>query len=479
MDLVRTIIDNFSFLATLYAANFLLALVCAAREIMNSRTSQGTIAWLVSLLLLPFPTTFIYLVFGWKYFDDYVESQVETGRSWRLSKTEDMRIVDRATSDDWPVLRRVAEIPFLYGNAANLLIDGEETFSSILDGIARAKQYVLVQFYIIRDDDLGRRLADALIERAQAGVKVFVLYDDAGSSRLPRAYRERLRENGIEIYGFNHRHPLLRLYGLTRINYRNHRKNVVIDGLEAWVGGHNVGDEYLGKDPKFGRWRDTHVHVRGPAALACTLMFREDWHWATDQDLEIAYPSDIPTPGDQTVLVMPTGPADKLEDCAIAFTEVISRARNRLWIVSPYFVPGIEIQTALYAAALRGVDVRIMLPQKPDHLTVWLASYAHADQMVAHGIKIHRYAQGFLHQKVILVDDQIAGVGTVNFDYRSFNINFEATLWFTHKDMIARIENMLQVDFAASYITTERNLQRRSFPFRLACQAARLFSPIL
>ncbi|RDE08497.1 cardiolipin synthase [Pelagibacterium lacus] len=479
MDLLRAIIDNFSFLAMLYAANYILAFVCIVREIMNSRTSQGTIAWLLSLLILPFPTTIVYLIFGWKYFDDYAETQTQSGRNWRLARSEDMRIVDRATGDDWPVLRKVAELPFLYGNAATLLIDGEETFASIFDGIARARNYILVQFYIVRDDDLGRRFADALIARARDGVKIFFLYDDAGSTGLPRRYRQRLRDHGIEVYGFNHRHPLLRLYGLTRINYRNHRKNVVIDGLEAWVGGHNIGDEYLGKDPKLGRWRDTHVHVSGPAALACALMFREDWHWSTGNELPIRYPTDIPTPGDQPVLVMPTGPADTLEDCAIAFTEVISQARERLWIVSPYFVPGIEIQTALYAASLRGVDVRILLPRKPDHMLVWLASYAHADQMVAHGIKVHRYSDGFLHQKVILCDDRIAGVGTVNFDYRSFNINFEATLWFTHKAMIGNIERMLETDFEASYLTTERNLERRSFFFRLLCQGARLFSPIL
>ncbi|WP_417581335.1 cardiolipin synthase [Pelagibacterium sp.] len=479
MDLVRAIADNFSFLATLYLANYALALVCAVREIMNSRTSQGTIAWLLSLLILPFPTTLIYLLFGWKLFDDYAASRIDSGRSWRLARSDDLRIVDKRTCEDWPVLQRVAELPFLYGNAASLLIDGEDTFASIMDGISRAQDYVLIQFYIIRDDDLGRRLADALIERASAGVKVYVLYDDAGSHALPRSYKKRLEDHGVRIYSFNHRHPFLRWYGLTRINYRNHRKNVVVDGVESWVGGHNVGDEYLGKDPKLGRWRDTHVHVTGPAALACALMFREDWLWATGEELPARYPSTIPTPGNQPILLMPTGPADTLEDCAIAFTEVIARARKRLWIVSPYFVPGIEIQTALYAASLRGVDVRILLPRKPDHMIVWLASYAHADQMVSHGIKVHRYEKGFLHQKVILCDDQIAGVGTVNFDYRSFNINFEATLWFTDSDMIANVAAMLDTDFADSYLTTQQNLKRRSYPFRLLCQGARLFSPIL
>ncbi len=479
MDVSRAFLDNFSVIATLYIANYLLAFVCAAREIMNSRTSQGSIAWLISLAVLPFPTTFIYLVFGWKLFDDYAEAQTHSGRAWRMAHSEDIRIVDHATGNDWPVLTRVAELPFLYGNAATLLIDGEETFASIIDGISRAQDYVLAQFYIIRDDALGQRFADALIERAQAGVQVCLLYDDAGSHALPRSYRNRLRDNGVLIYSFNHRHRLLRLYGLTRINYRNHRKNVVIDGREAWVGGLNVGDEYMGLSEKFGRWRDTHVKVEGPAALACSLMFREDWHWATGQDLPAAYPTDIPTPGDNPVLVMPTGPADKLEDCAIAFTEVISRARKRLWIVSPYFVPGIEVQTALFAASLRGVDVRILLPEKADHTIVWLASYAHADQMVSHGIKVYRYEGGFLHQKVILCDDEIAGIGTVNFDYRSFNINFEVTLWFTGAEIISHVEKMLEIDFEASRLTTTKNLARRSFPFRLACQGARLLSPVL
>jgi cardiolipin synthase len=144
VDLIRLIADNFSFWATLYVANYVLAFVCAAREIMNSRTSQGSIAWLLSLLILPFPTTIVYLVFGWKFFDDYAESQVHSGRSWRLARSEDLRIVDRGTSDDWPVLRKVAELPFLYGNAANLLVDGEDTFASIFDGIARAREYILV-----------------------------------------------------------------------------------------------------------------------------------------------------------------------------------------------------------------------------------------------------------------------------------------------------------------------------------------------
>jgi cardiolipin synthase len=331
----------------------------------------------------------------------------------------------------------------------------------------------------VRDDALGKILADKLIARAAAGISVYLLYDDVGSAGLPHTYVERLQAGGVKVSAFNHRHPFLRFYGPTRINYRNHRKIVVADGEEAWVGGHNVGVEYLGQDPKFGRWRDTQVRVRGPIALACALVFREDWQWATGVELPADFPDAVPTPGDQPVLAMPTGPADRLEDCAIAFTDVISKAKKRIWIVSPYFVPDLDVRTALYAAVLRGVEVRVLLPHKPDHFLVWHASNAHANAMISHDVAVYRYQDGFLHEKVILVDDLIAGVGTVNFDNRSFAINFELTLWFTGQQMIADVEAMLTADFASARRTTQAEVAAIPFYKRFVGQAAKLLSPVL
>jgi cardiolipin synthase len=269
------------------------------------------------------------------------------------------------------------------------------------------------------------------------------------------------------------------LFGPTRINYRNHRKVMVVDGKEAWIGGLNVGNEYVGKSKTFGHWRDTHVHFEGPAVLAATLCFREDWEWATGNDLTLPPAPKIEKKGEQSMLLMPTGPADKLESCAIAFADVIARAEKRLWIVSPYFVPDVDMQTALYAAAMRGVDVRILIPKIPDHRLVWLASIAHSYRMISHDVHIHRYTNGFLHEKVILVDDKIAGVGTVNFDNRSFRINFEITLWFTGKKMIKDVEKMLVADFADSKEVTLGQRRKQPLGMRFLSQAARLFSPIL
>jgi len=478
-DILQAILQDFHIVAAIMGLIYLLAFVCAVREIMNSRTSQGSIAWLLSLALLPFPTAFLYLIFGWKFFDDYATDRIRNGRAARPLRAKDLTLIDQETSAQWPVQVKVSEVPFLSGNSVEVLIDGTATFDSIFEGIARAKTYLLVQFYIVRDDRLGDELAERLIERANAGVKVYLLYDDVGSTGMPKKFRVRLREAGVKVAGFNQRHKFFRVYGPTRINYRNHRKIVVVDGEVAWVGGHNVGVEYLGEDKKFGHWRDTHVKVQGPAALGCALLFREDWAWATGETLPSTPPETVDTPGDQSVLVMGSGPADKLEECAIAFTDVIAQARERIWIVSPYFVPDTDVRTALYGAALRGVDVRIMLPEQPDHKIVWLASIAHADAMVEHGIGVFRYTEGFLHQKVVLMDDRITSIGSANFDNRSFAINFEITLWFTAQQTLDAVETMLLDDFKKCRLVDVQEVKSRSLPWRFITQAARLLSPLL
>jgi len=477
--MLDVIANNLGLLAGLLFVVYATAVICAIREIMNSRTAQGSIAWLLSLFFIPYVTVPLYFIFGWRAFSDYTRVQMSLGRSERNRRADELRLTDQEGTRGWPVLSRVASVPFMAGNRCDLLIDGEETFASIEEGIRNARQTIFFQFFTVADDDLGNRMADALIGRANAGVAVYFLYDDLGSRGISWAYLNRLKKAGIKVSGFNERHKYLRLLGPMRLNYRNHRKIVVADYQHAWVGGHNVADQYLGRSKRFGHWRDTHVKVSGPAAIACAISFVEDWLWANGEEIQLPQATEIPKPGDESVLVMPTGPADDLEECSIAFAEAAARARKRLWIATPYFVPSVDIQTALYAAAMRGVDVRILLPEKPDHMTVWLASHAHADTMVARGVKVYRYTQGFLHQKITLVDDDLTSIGTVNFDNRSFRINFEVTLWFTHERMIAKVAAMLEEDFRHARKTGEHELENRSYAFRVLAQGAQLLSPIL
>nr|WP_208988891.1 cardiolipin synthase [Labrenzia sp. VG12] len=471
--------NNLGLVAAFVAALYVTAGICAVREVMNSRTSQGSAAWLLSLFFLPYVTVPLYFVFGWRSFSDYAKIQATLGRSERARRADELGLTDHEETRDWPVLSRVAGVPFLAGNKASLLIDGEATFGAIKDAIARAKTVIFFQFFAIHDDALGREMAAALIERAKTGVEVYFLYDDVGSHALSREFIHRLKDAGVRVCGFNENHKFLRLLGPMRLNYRNHRKLVVVDHVEAFVGGHNVADQYVGRNKWFGHWRDTHVRVEGPAAVACALSFVEDWLWASGNQIELPQVTEIPMPGDESVLVMPTGPADKLEECALAFVEAAAQAKRRLWITTPYLVPSLDVQTALCAAAMRGVDVRILLPEKRDHWTVWLASHAYEDTFVQRGVKVYRYTDGFLHSKVTLMDDNLVSIGTVNFDNRSFQINFELTLWFTHERMIRNVETMLTTDFQNARLTWPDAFQSRSYVFRVLAQGARLLSPIL
>ncbi|MEP3047370.1 MAG: cardiolipin synthase [Roseibium sp.] len=471
--------NNLGLVAAFVAGLYILAAICSIREVMNSRTSQGSVAWLLSLFFLPYAAVPLYFIFGWRSFSDYAKIQATLGRRERARRADELGLTDFEETRDWPVLSRVAGVPFLAGNSSELLIDGDATFAAIKSGIARAKKTILFQFFAIHDDELGREMAEALIKRAKEGITVYFLYDDVGSHSLPGSYLSKLSDAGVKVCGFNENHRFLKIMGPMRLNYRNHRKLVVIDFREAFVGGHNVADQYVGRDPKFGHWRDTHVRIAGPAAIACSLSFVEDWLWASDELITLPPLTEIPLPGDEPVLVMPTGPADKLEECAIAFVETAAQAKERFWIATPYLVPSLDVQTALCAAAMRGVDVRILMPKKRDHWTVWLASHAYEDTLVQRGVKVYRYTDGFMHQKVTLMDDELVSIGTVNFDNRSFQINFEMTLWFTHERMISNVARMLETDFKNSKLTWPDAFQSRSYVFQVLAHGARLLSPIL
>jgi cardiolipin synthase len=309
--------------------------------------------------------------------------------------------------------------------------------------------------------------------KAQAGVRVYFLYDDVGCHGLPAAYLEDLRKSGAETRSFNARRS-----NRFQINFRNHRKITIADGRVAFIGGLNAGDEYMGRSQKFGPWRDTHARIEGPAVQCVQLAFLEDWYWAARMVPDLDW---IPSPsprGDQRVLVLPTSPADELDTCDLFFTHSIHAAQERIWITSPYFVPDDSIVDALQLASLRGVDVRIMLPLKPDHILVYLSSFSYYADMAKAGVKLFRYEPGFMHQKVILLDDEVAAVGTANLDNRSFRLNFELTVLVADQRFVAEVERMLEADFARCRAVDLDELRRRPLWFRIAVAVARLLSPV-
>ncbi len=468
-------------IAGIIAACHFLGLISATHAVMSTRTSQGTIAWLACLMLCPYVAVPAYWILGRSRFRGYVSAR-RTGsqqlnavahRALELAKQH--LVPEIARSEAGHAAERLAGIPFLHGNRVDLLVDGEATFESILTGIDAARSYVLFQFFIVHNDQIGREVQRRLIGRAKAGIKVFFLYDEVGSHDLPRAYIDTLRSAGVAVYDFHTRKGPRNRF---QLNFRNHRKIVVVDGQVAWIGGHNVGDEYLGREPKFGHWRDTHVRITGPAALAAQLSFLEDWHWATNTTLELDWTPKPSEGHDLPVLIVPSGPADELETAALMFTHALNSATRRIWIASPYFVPDESVMKALQLAGLRGVDVRILIPDMPDHLLVYLAAFSYFDEASRTGVKFHRYTDGFLHQKVMLVDDSVATVGTANFDNRSFRLNFEITAVVVDAHFAAQVQQMLERDFSRSRKMTSADFDQRSWWFKFAVRLARLTSPI-
>lgn len=460
----------------------LLGVVSAVRAIMDARTPQGAIAWALALIAFPYLALPLFWVFGKRKFVGYViERRDSLSEANPIAQQVHKALVERGLLVETDHARqlpfeRLAKLPFTTGNDADLLIDGDATFASIFAGIENARDYVLVQFYIFRDDEIGRAFQERLLERVRNGVRVYLLYDEIGSHDLPRSSLKRMRAGGIEVRSF---HTARGRANRFQINFRNHRKIVVVDGRHAWVGGLNVGDEYLGRDKKFGDWRDTHLHVEGPVVQAVQVAFLEDWHWAADDFPALNWdPQPAASGARRAILALPSGPADDLETCTLFFVAAINAATSRLWIASPYFVPDEQFITAVQLAALRGVEVRIIVPKKSDNMLVGFSIWSYLGDLEKVGVRFYQYTRGFMHQKVTLIDDEYCTVGTANFDNRSFRLNFEITMGIADRDLASKVRAMLEADFGNAERITAADLNARSFAFRFAARAARLTSPV-
>lgn len=466
------------FLLLCHIAGFLTSI----KAIMEVRTSQGAVAWAVSLNTFPYVAVPAYWIFGSSKFNGYVTARrtdlAEAGPVAKefVAKLAKQNLIVQPDRDRAFLVEKLAKLPFTAGNDAELLVDGDATFQSIFDGIARAKDYVLVQFYIIHDDGVGRELKAKLLERAKAGVRCHLLFDEIGSDLTP-AYIEELKAAGVVVFPFNTRQGDANRF---QLNFRNHRKIVIVDGREAWVGGLNVGDEYKGLNAKIGYWRDTHLRLEGPVVQCVQMSFVEDWHWASGVLPERLNwePQAAASGASRNILSMPSGPADPLESCTLFFLNAINMSKKRLWIASPYFVPDEQFISALQLAALRGVDVRIIIPEKADNPLVQLSAWSYLEDLEEVGIKVYRYTKGFMHHKVVLVDDEYCTVGTANFDNRSFRLNFEITMAFADQDFTQQVAAMLEHDMTGARQVRPGELNEHGFWFRFAVRASRLTAPV-
>lgn len=451
--------------------------VCVWRALATARTPQGSVAWVIFLLSAPWFAVPAYAIFGAHKLRSYTRTrQHSRALTSGLKETARYCPPSPAAEERLGVFERIVGLPALGGNSATLLIDGEATFAAIFEAINAARHSVCVQFYTIVDDETGRALADRLVAAAERGVAVRLLFDGVGSYGLSRSYRSRLASAGVRIIDPRAaRGPTARW----NINFRNHRKTVLVDGTVGFVGGHNVSNTYVGRNPRFGHWRDTHLSLRGPVVAQLQLIFAEDWHWGTGELLtdELNWDPGLHEDGMSAVL-LPTGPADATDAGAQTFFAAITGARRRLWIASPYFVPDASILSALSNAALNGVDVRVILTGKIDHYLPWLAAHAFFDDIQTDGVRIFHYQAGFMHQKVLLCDDDLAIVGTANCDIRSFRLNFETMVAVSDGDFVAEVDRMLATDLEQCR-RHDTLLSQEPIPIRVGAKVARLLAPVL
>lgn len=466
-------------LKILIIISYILGIICAALAILRSRTPQGATAWVMSLLSFPFITVPVYILMGKNKFDGYgtkrrildkkVQKQFEDLNAIKteyLPHVDEMKVITNLVSPR-------NQPGFTKKNSIKLLIDAYEAFPEMLRALENAKEYIIFQFYVVRGDDTGRMFFDVLIRKARAGVKVTFMNDAIGVN-IPKDIMSEMLEAGVHVGTFNQSAKK----GKLQINFRNHRKIIVVDGEVAFLGGLNIGDEYRGLKKRFGPWRDTAVKIEGPSVIAAQLAAAKDWYCIHEKPINASW-NIKPSDSNATVMVLHSGPADEKHTCLLSFIALINSSTEKLWIANPYYVPPESLMDAILLASLRGVDVRILLPSYSDARFVMLASRIYQKKLLQHGIRVYRYTEGFLHQKVMLIDEQFAVVGSANLDCRSMFINFEVSVIANDAGFIDDCYRMLEKDFAISREIDFREFQEASLAEKIATRGANLLAPVL
>ncbi len=450
------------FKALLHLTGFFLGI----SALFQSRTPQGAMAWLISLIAFPYVSIPLFVAFGKKkYFDGAIKKRSKFPLREKLIHPKNLL-------GDFTNFLKHTGSGFTGNNTINLLVDGEEIYGAMLDEIDKANDYIILQVYIFRTDETGKRFAEALKKRAQAGVKVYVLYEKV-LIKMSNAVLKDMQTSGIKIGLFK---PFQR--NKWHLNFRNHRKILIVDGRVGFFGGLNIGDDYVGKYPQIGPWRDTNVKISGPALIPAQRTFANDWHSSQGYTCDIEWKI-IPSDGKSNVLIFSSGPVEEKPLCLLHHIALISMSNKRLWIANPYIVPPQSLMDVLALAALRGVDVRLLVPQKNDNWLITAVNQIYYEKLTDFGVKIFRYHAGFLHHKVMLIDDLMGIVGSANFDYRSMYINFEITTVSSDYPFVMELEEMFLKDFQQSFQIQKDEFTKISLPVKIFQRGVNLLAPVL
>ena len=475
--------------------------VAALLVAFERRRPTATLSWVLAILLMPGVGLVLYLVVGRRRVDRRRRRAASvTARVSDLINEQGVRlgsagVTDPRTEAMWRLGERLSETPVSSGNRVELIEDAEQTYARMLAAVDMASDHVHVQFYIYRDDTVGRVLRDRLAQKAREGLQVRVLVDAVGSAQLDDRFWDPLVDAGGEAAEFG---PLWG--GLDRfvrggaVDLRNHRKLIVIDGREGFLGGMNVGREYWRGEPTLGAWRDAHMRIEGPAVLGMQESFVRDWLSSTGKlcSLPQFFPMPMAMPmaaGSATseqsestgavVQIVAAGPDQEFPALGPLYLQAIASARERVWITTPYFVPTEPIEQCIATAALRGVDVRLLVPARADSRIVGWASRSWFPSLVRAGVRIWTYEAGFIHAKTLLVDRWLAVVGSANLDSRSFHLNYEINAFVYDAEFSETLERRFEGDLESSAELPADQVLKPGVGRRLLLGAARLLSPLL
>lgn len=467
--------------------NFLLSIVIVFFQRKDPRSAW---AWLLLLNVLPGVGFLLYLLAG---------TDLYKRKMFRIKEIED-QVSEAVRQQEYSVRSREMERanPDLKGfsdlvyynldsggsvltddNEVKIFTDGNDKFDALIEDIRQAKRHVFLQYYIIKDDVLFAGIRDVLEQKVAEGVEVKILYDAMGCRSTTRKYWKELEKTGVRTAVF---FPAFFGRMQLRVNYRNHRKIAVIDGKIGYVGGFNIGKEYIGLDPRFGHWRDTHLRIRGSAVIPLLVRFILDWDYAARENLftkgdYIFYPEE--KCGDTKIQIISSGPDSALPTIRDNYLRLIHKAKKRIFIQTPYFIPDESIQNALLIAVRSGVEVNVMIPCKPDHPFVYWATYSYIGELVMAGANCYTYENGFLHCKGISIDGEACCFGTANMDNRSFALNFEVNAMFFDEKTAQEMERIFIEDLKLSRKITKDIYRGRRLWIRFKEQCCRLFSPVL
>lgn len=471
-----------NFLSSLPSLVIVLNLIFIILLIFFERKDPTTTwAWLLILTLIPVLGFVLYLFFGLtpKKHKIYQRKQ-ETDESGQYRKKYfDINFKEQQKGFghlEQSIMRLGFhnELPAAIGyNQLKIYSSGQEKFADLFQDLKEAKNFIHVNYYIINDDQLGNKFMRLLSQKAAEGVEVRLIYDKIGSKNISRYSIFSLEDSGAEVAPFA---PFV-----LDINYRNHRKNVIIDSQIGYLGGINVGDEYLGRSDRFGQWRDTHLKLEGESVDSLQYRFLLDWNFAAGTNLlevEKYFPPKK-NKGDSALQIISSGPDSKEEEIKAMFLKMIYEAEKRIYIQTPYFIPDQSILEALKMAARSGVEVKIMIPDRGDHPFVYAANNSFVGQLLAAGARCYRYTAGFLHSKTICIDSRVLSIGTTNMDVRSFKLNFELNAFIYDRKKAQLHDQLFLKDLKKSREITKAEFESRGWTMKLRESISRLLSPIL